>query len=108
MKMIAIIAIAVMCAALVYGFSSGDLSREGSVLVSLPWGIVTLIDFYVGIFIFSAWVWFREQAILAGSVWTLAFILLGNLATAIYLLKAAIESKGNIQYLMFGFKKRVA
>lgn len=51
-KAVPIVAIVIMCLALAYGFTSGDFAREGAVLTGMPWGVVTLIDFYIGILIF--------------------------------------------------------
>ena len=105
-KNIAVAAIVIMCAALVYGFSVGNLPREGGLLTSMPWGKVTLIDFYIGILIFATWVWHREQNKTAAGAWLLAFVFMGNLATACYLLKAVIEANGDMQCLMFGKSHR--
>ncbi len=104
LKAIPIVAIVIMCLALAYGFTSGDLAREGAVLTGMPWGVVTLIDFYIGILIFSTWVCFRESNPLVMVAWIIAFIFTGNLATAVYLLKALIQAKGDMQKLMFGVK----
>lgn len=103
-KAVPIVAIVIMCLALAYGFTSGDLAREGAVLTGMPWGVVTLIDFYIGILIFSTWVFFRESNPLVMVAWIIAFIFTGNLATAVYLLKALIQAKGDMQKLMFGVK----
>ena len=101
-KYISLLCIFIMLAALGYGFSTGDFFNEGSELINMPWGMVTLIDLYVGIVIFSAWVWFRETSSVKCICWTLAFIFTGNLATALYLFKAVNESKGDQQIFFFG------
>ncbi len=93
-----------MCLALGYGFAVGDLAREGKLLTTMPWGVVTLVDFYIGILLFSTWVCFRESNPLFMVGWIIAFVFTGNLATAIYLLKAVFQAQGNMQNLMFGEK----
>lgn len=104
LKVIPIVAIVTMSTALAYGFTSGDLFREGAVLTGMPWGVVTLIDFYIGILIFSSWVCFRESNPLVMVAWIIAFIFTGNLATAVYLLHAVVQAKGDMQKLMLGVK----
>ncbi len=105
LKSFAIFSICLMLTALGYGFIYGELSEESNILMSLPWGRVTIIDFYTGIAIFSSWVMFREQNALISLIWVIAFIFTGNLATAIYLLKAIIEADGDHQKLLFGLKR---
>ncbi|MEM7027833.1 MAG: DUF1475 family protein [Pseudomonadota bacterium] len=102
LKIISVMGICLMLAALIYGFTHGDLSSEGSKLISMPWGQITLIDFYIGVLFFSSWVWFREKNNLISLGWTIAFIFTGNLATAIYLFKAVYESGGSSHRLLLG------
>jgi hypothetical protein len=52
-KIIALIGVFAMTGILVYAFSSGNFSEEGSRLLSMPWGIVSLVDLYVGFILFS-------------------------------------------------------
>ena len=47
-KLVAAVGLLAMGAALVYGFTVGDFAGEGSVLLSMPWGVVSLVDVYVG------------------------------------------------------------
>ena len=105
LKFVAVFAIVTMCMALGYGFIVGDISSEGALLTEMPWGVVTLIDVYIGILLFSCWVCFRESNNVIAVLWILAFISTGNLATAIYLLKAVLQSSGDMQQLLFGARK---
>lgn len=77
-----------------YGLAYGDFRAEGSMLLQMPWGIVTLIDVYVGLVLFSGWVAVRERNSLVAGTWIAAFLATGNLATCCYVLKAAVESRG--------------
>ena len=45
----------VMAGVIVYGVTQGNFRGEGSVLISMPWGIVTLVDLYLGFVLFSGW-----------------------------------------------------
>ena len=95
-RALAILAALLMAAALVFGFVSGDFDREVRALAGMPWGIVAMIDVYIGLLFFSAWMIFREQSRLKGALWFIAFLGLGNLATAVYLIKALNEAGGGL------------
>ena len=42
---------------------------EGTRLMAMPWGIVSLVDLYVGFALFSCWIVFREKAWLPSVIW---------------------------------------
>ena len=52
-KAIALLGLLAMTAVLIYGFTAGDFLAEGSRLLEMPWGIVSLVDLYVGFILFS-------------------------------------------------------
>lgn len=91
-RIIAALGVAAMTVALIVGFSSGDFTAEGGEIIDLVWGRVTLIDLYVGIALFGAFVAWRERSPVITSVWIVLFIVLGNLATAVYVLLAALRA----------------
>ncbi len=88
-----------MAAAIGTAFATGDFFAEGSEILSLPWGKVSLIDIYVGLAIFAAWIAFREQSIRARFAWWLGLVVLGNFAAALYLTVAAFQSSNPTQLL---------
>ncbi len=51
-----------------------------------PWAVATLADAYCGFLLFYAWVAWRERGPLARAVWFVLIMLLGNIATALYLI----------------------
>ena len=51
------------------------------------WTIATLIDAYFGFIIFYAWVFYKERRPVGRLLWFVAIMLLGNMATAAYLLR---------------------
>lgn len=65
-RFVVIVGFCVMLAALFYGFIKGDFFTEGKRLMDMPWGVVTFIDVYVGIF--TAWVWYGEASAFAVSL----------------------------------------
>ena len=62
-KLVALSCLLAMTAVLIYGFTVGDFSGEGQVLLSMPWGIVSLVDLYVGFILFSGWIIYREKSL---------------------------------------------
>jgi len=91
-----------MLAALIYGFTVGDFFADGSLILDNPWGIVSLVDLYVGFTIFSIWIYFRESNFIAKIIWIVAMMIFGFFTASIYLLKAAYQSKGNLKIFVFG------
>ncbi len=88
----AIIAMTIMIVAIGMAMISGSFLEEGRMLLASAWGRLTLIDLYVGILFFSAYVIWREQSMPSTLLWIAAFLVLGNLATAVYLVVGAIRA----------------
>ena len=74
----------IMFVILIYGFAKGDFFKEGSILVNMPWGHVSLVDVYIGFFLFSGWVFYRENSIFVALIWFLLILVLGNFITCLY------------------------
>lgn len=83
---------AAMIVAIVFGFVAGDFSVEGSQIWGLPWGRVSLIDLYLGLAIFGAWIAVRERSFGSTVAWWFSLVVLGNLAAGVYLTVAAFRS----------------
>jgi hypothetical protein len=83
-KILAIAGTLIMFLTLVYGFVVGDFFKEGSILMSLAWGKVSLIDVYIGFFLFSGWVLFREERWMTSALWIILIMILGNFITCLY------------------------
>ncbi len=93
-KLISVLGILAMTAALVNGFTHGDFFGEGSQLAAMPWGIVSLVDLYTGFTLFSAWIIFREKSLPIAIVWTVAMMTLGFFAGSLYAF-IALQTSGN-------------
>ena len=76
-------------------FTVGDIGEEGSVLASMPWGIVSLVDVYVGFILFSGWVVYREKSLVRSVVWVVLIMVLGNFTASLYTLLALQTSGGD-------------
>jgi hypothetical protein len=94
-KVIALLGVLAMSGILVYGFTVGDFSGEGTRLLAMPWGIVSLVDLYVGFTLFSAWIVYREKALLPSLIWVVLMMVLGFWTGALYTFLALQTSKGD-------------
>lgn len=99
---IALVGLLAMSAALVYGFTAGNFGQEGSQLTGMPWGIVSLVDLYVGFVLFSGWIVFRERGWLQSIVWVVLMMVLGFWAGALYTLIALRSSAGDWKRFWMG------
>jgi hypothetical protein len=105
-KIIALIGLLAMTGVLIYGFTVGDFFAEGKELLSMPWGIVSLVDLYVGFALFSCWIVFREKALLPSLIWVILMMVLGFWAGALYTFIALQTSGGDWKRFWYG--KRAA
>ena len=94
-KVIALLGLSAMTAVLIYGFTVGDFASEGKQLLSMPWGIVSLVDVYVGFILFSGWIIYREKSVVRSAVWVALVMVLGNLTASVYVLIALLSSRGD-------------
>jgi hypothetical protein len=101
-KIISLAGLLAMTAVLIYGFTVGDFSAEGARLVAMPWGIVSLVDLYVGFALFSGWIVFREKALLPSIIWVILMMVLGFWAGALYTFLALRSSGGNWKRFWYG------
>ena len=101
-KVLAIAGTVTMFLTLVYGFIAGDFFKEGSVLFSMAWGKVSLIDVYIGFFLFSAWIIYREEKWATAALWILAIMILGNFITCLYATIALYKSNDNFKQFWLG------
>ena len=101
-KIISLAGLVAMSAILVYGFTLGNFLGEGSKLLSMPWGIVSLVDLYVGFSLFSCWIVFRENKFLPAFIWVVMMMVLGFWAGALYTFMALQSSAGDWKRFWFG------
>ena len=101
-KFIALVGLLAMTAILIYGFTIGHFSDEGARLLAMPWGIVSMVDLYVGFTLFSCWIVFREKALLPSVAWVILMMLLGFWAGALYSFIALQTSGGDWKRFWFG------
>lgn len=101
-RFISLTGLLAMTGILIYGFTVGNFSAEGARLLAMPWGIVSLVDLYVGFALFSCWIVFREKAWLPSVVWVILMMVLGFWAGALYTFIALQTSRGDWQRFWHG------
>jgi hypothetical protein len=89
-----------------YGFIVGDFGGEGRQLLGMPWGIVSLVDLYVGFLLFSVWILFREGSSLRSWIWIGLVMVLGSLTICLYVLAALRASRGDWSLFFLGHRAR--
>ena len=103
-KIVAVVGILAMTAVLVYGFAVGDFGAEGGQLLSMPWGIVSLVDLYVGFALFSCWIAYRERSPLAAAAWIVLMMILGFWTGAVYTALALFTAGGDPRRVLLGHR----
>ena len=101
-KIITLVGLLAMTGILIYGFTAGNFTQEGSKLLAMPWGIVSLVDLYVGFALFSIWIVYREKAFLPSILWVILMMVLGFWAGALYTLIALQTSRGDWKRFWLG------
>lgn len=94
-----------MIAALLNGFINGDFGADGAELLANPWGIVSMVDLYVGFIIFSMWIAFREAVPAPAVAWIILMMVFGFLTACVYLLIALYTSKGDWLNFFLGARR---
>jgi len=101
-KAFAVTGTLIMFFTLAYGFIAGDFFKEGSILFSMAWGKVSLIDVYIGFFLFSGWVLYREQKWMTAFIWIFSVMILGNFVTCLYVTIVLYKSGENFKRFWLG------
>ena len=101
-KIVAIVGLISMAVALIYGFSAGTFSTDGAALIKMPWGVVSLVDVYVGFLLFSIWVFYRERKLWIALIWVVMIMVLGNFIASLYVLLALILCGGDWKKFWLG------
>ena len=101
-KLVALLGLLAMTGVLIYGFTAGDFNGEGKVLLSMPWGIVSLVDLYVGFILFSGWIVYREKSLVRSIVWVFFMMVLGFFTASLYTLIALQTSGGDWRRFWMG------
>ncbi len=101
-KILTWIGLVAMTCGLANGFINGDFVNDGKALLENPWGIMSMIDLYVGFMLFSMWIFYREKHLIKSLIWTIMMMVLGFFTACIYVLVALYQSQGNWDYFFKG------
>ena len=82
-------------------WAQNQVSVFDSTILSLPWGVVSLVDLYGGFILVGIWIFYKENTISA-LVWIFFLMTLGNLTTALYVVYSLSKSKGDITKFFMG------
>lgn len=107
-KIVAWICLLGMTAGLVNAFINGDFLVDGRALLENPWGVMAMIDLYVGFTLFSIWIVYREKNMGKIIIWVVTMMIFGFLIGSIYVLKALYESKGDWSVAFHGVQRGVS
>ena len=97
---------AVIAWALSTSTAAGSNTEQLNWLLANPWGIVSLVDLYVGFTVLSAWIWFRESDALVAAAWTVAMMTTGWLGGCVYVLKCLRKYEGDWEWFFTGTSRR--
>ena len=82
-------------------WAQNQTSIFDSLIPSLPWGIVSLVDLYSGFILIAIWMIYREENY-SSILWVFFLMTLGNLTTAIYVIYCINTSSNDIKKFFLG------
>jgi len=103
-KIISALGVLSMTAVLIYGFTVGNFSVDGAVLLQNPWGIVSMVDLYTGFILFSIWIVYREESIVTALIWVFFMMVLGFFTGSLYTFIALLRSNGDWKAFWMGHR----
>jgi hypothetical protein len=72
-------------ALIVWASMNANFGESFSAIATDPWGIVSLVDLYLGFLIFAVFVFLVDGARPASFTWVIALLFLGNVLAVIWL-----------------------
>ena len=82
-------------------WAQNETSLFDSVIPTLPWGVVSLVDLYSGFILIAIWMIYR-QGNYSAAIWVFFLMILGNLTTAIYVIYCINTSNNDIKKFFLG------
>jgi hypothetical protein len=92
-RIIAWISTLIMLFMIIFSLLTGDFFEQGSILMGLVWGQMSLVDLYVGFALVYVWIFYKETKLLPRIIWAILLIVTGSLATALYILIESYRAK---------------
>lgn len=103
-KIVSLLGVIAMTVALINGFVNGSFFDDGNMILNNPWGIVSLVDLYVGFILFALWIAFRENSMTKAIIWIILLMVLGFFIGALYVFVTLYTSKENWAVFYLGEK----
>ena len=91
----------VLLAAIAWGFAASG-PEDAATLLALPWGRVTILDLYLALALFAAWIRHRERSWPRTLAWGAGLVVTGSLAAFLYVAIAARGSGGDRERFWHG------
>jgi len=104
-KIVSFLGIVAMGIAIGNAFINGDFSSEGSALLAMPWGVVSLVDLYVGFSLFAMWIIYREKEWWQALIWVVLLMVLGFFIGSLYTFLALMRCDGDWYHFWHGKAK---
>ncbi|MDX2235823.1 MAG: DUF1475 family protein [Hyphomonadaceae bacterium] len=86
---VGVLGLLLLAAILWASFAGGDLHgtflNQVGVITTLPWGVVTLADLYIGFVLFAVIIFLAERSWLSAALWSVPLFFLGNIWAALWL-----------------------
>jgi hypothetical protein len=101
-KWISGLGVLAMTLILIYGFTVGNFTEDGGEILQNPWGLVSMVDLYVGFILFSGWIAYREESIIKTIIWILFMMVLGFFTGSLYTFLALMNSSGDWKKFWMG------
>ncbi len=105
LKALLIMLAVIMFCAIVYGFIFSSFSDDGRAIMTITWGVISLIDIYIMFTLFSLWILFREGINKKSVALVIIVMSFGSLSATLYTLYALAQSKGSWENFWMGNKK---
>ena len=93
----------IMASMITFSIATGNIAEEGSILLGMVWGQMSMVDLYVSFLLVYLLMFYREKTVVAKVFWLVFILVTGALATAIYVYLAASKSKNETEFF-FGQK----
>lgn len=86
LRAVVAIAAALFIAAIIWAFGERPIGESFAEISADPWGIVTLIDLYLGFALFAIVIALTERRPLPAAAWIVPLFVLGNAVAAAWLI----------------------
>ena len=70
---------------IIWAFGAAPFWESGAAIVANPWGMVTLVDLYVGFLLMAFIIFMVEKEMLQKAIWIIPLFFLGNVWSALWI-----------------------